>query len=125
MRLSTVDLSDHQPERPIVVLGPSLGTSVTALWGTCAALLADHADVVGWELPGHGTGASVDAAFSVEDLADAVAGVVADLRATRGHVPVHYAGDSVGGAVGLALALRHPHLLTTATLACTGARIGT
>ncbi|PWQ88301.1 3-oxoadipate enol-lactonase, partial [Enterococcus faecium] len=37
----------------------------------------------------------------------------------------HYAGDSVGGAVGLQLALDAPNRMSTATLMCTGAVIGT
>ena len=35
-----------------------------------------------------------------------------------------YAGDSVGGAVGLQLLLDHPDRVTSAVLLCTGARIG-
>lgn len=125
LHLDTVNLGAQHSGRPVVLLGPSLGTSVTALWQPCANLLSEHVDVVGWELPGHGVGTPVHDAFTVDGLADAVADVIADLRISHGHVPVHYAGDSVGGAVGLALALRHPHLLTAMTLCCTGARIGT
>ena len=33
-----------------------------------------------------------------------------------------YAGDSVGGAVGLQLLLDHPHQVTSAVLLCTWAR---
>jgi 3-oxoadipate enol-lactonase/4-carboxymuconolactone decarboxylase len=36
----------------------------------------------------------------------------------------HYAGDSVGGAVGLQLLLDAPQRVASATLLCTGARIG-
>ena len=39
--------------------------------------------------------------------------------------PFHYAGDSVGGAVGLQLLLDHPDRVAGAALLCTGARIGT
>jgi 3-oxoadipate enol-lactonase len=123
--LSTVDLGTHRPGRPLVIVGPSLGTSVVALWGPCAALLRESTDVVGWDLPGHGTGAPTSESVTVEDLSDAVATLVTDLLTERDASSVHYAGDSVGGAVGLALLLRHPGLVATATLACTGARIGT
>ena len=37
----------------------------------------------------------------------------------------HYAGDSVGGCVGLQLLLDAPHRVASATLLCTGAKIGT
>ncbi len=125
MQLDTVDLGPHAPGRPLVITGPSLGTSAEGLWGPCAELLSAYADVVGWELPGHGTGRPAADPVTVDDLADAVAAIAAELRTTRGSSSVHYAGDSVGGAVGLALLLRHPGLVSAATLACTAARIGT
>ena len=38
--------------------------------------------------------------------------------------PFHYAGDSVGGAVGLQLLLDHPGRVLSAAVLCSGARIG-
>ena len=107
---------------PLLVVGPSLGTSVTALWGAAAALLADDFHVVGWDLPGHGAGAPTSEPFDVADLA---AGVVAAVDRTLGPVRFGYAGDSVGGAVGLQLALDVPGRLIGVAVLCTGARIGT
>lgn len=108
------------------LLGPSLGTSATTLWDTCAASLADGFDVVSWDLPGHGVSAAAGVPFTMADLADAVLDAVAPVLADRGapDEPVHYAGDSVGGAVGLQLLLDHPDRIDTAVLLCTGARIG-
>jgi 3-oxoadipate enol-lactonase/4-carboxymuconolactone decarboxylase len=101
-----------------LVLGPSLGTSAVSLWGACAALLADGADIVAWDLPGHGSdpGPAPDG-LTVSDLAQRV------LAAVDG--PFVYAGDSVGGAVGLQLALDAPDRVEALVLLCTGARIGT
>jgi 3-oxoadipate enol-lactonase/4-carboxymuconolactone decarboxylase len=115
-----------RPEQPLLVLGPSLGTSVTALWGAAAAGLAADFQVVGWDLPGHGTNrAPVTGPVSVSGLAaDVLAAVDAfgtDLRPPA----FHYAGDSVGGAVGLQLLLDAPDRVLSATLLCTGARVGT
>ena len=84
----------------LLVVGPSLGTSVEALWDRAAGLL--DAEVVGWDLPGHGRSAPATAPFSVADLAGAVRSKVADLAAGR---PASYAGVSLGGAVALQLAL--------------------
>jgi 3-oxoadipate enol-lactonase/4-carboxymuconolactone decarboxylase len=117
--ITLVRLSPAGPDRPLLVLGPSLGTATDALWGRCAARLADRFEILGWELPGHGQGKPVHEAFTVDELA---VGVLAALDPAR---PFHYAGDSVGGAVGLALLLDHPDRVRSATLACTGARIGT
>ena len=113
-------------DKPVLVLGPSLGTSVTALWSECAALLGDRFHVVGWELPGHGRGAPAAEPFTVAELAAGVLASVDRVLAERGEdgVAFAYAGDSIGGAVGLHLLLDAPGRVSTATLLCTGARIG-
>lgn len=120
MELTLVRLAGDESLPPLVV-GPSLGTSVTALWGRCAELLGDRFHVVGWELPGHGRGGMTDAPFTIADLA---AGVVAAVERTLGPGRFAYAGDSVGGAVGLQLALDAPDRLSAVAVLCTGARIG-
>ena len=51
--------AQHRAELPLLVLGPSLGTSATALWSACATHLTDAFDVVAWDLPGHGHNRSV------------------------------------------------------------------
>ncbi|MEV7429662.1 alpha/beta fold hydrolase [Nocardioides sp. NPDC092400] len=118
-----------RPDLPLLVLGPSLGTSATALWRDCARHLARDFQVVAWDLPGHGTNAAVPSTaeepLTVPDLAAGVLALV-DTMAQGLHAPsFHYAGDSVGGAVGLQLLLDAPARVESATLLCTGARIGT
>jgi 3-oxoadipate enol-lactonase/4-carboxymuconolactone decarboxylase len=120
MDLTLVNLAGSEGQ-PVLVVGPSLGTSVTALWSGVAQGLGEQFHVVGWELPGHGCGAPTTEAFTVADLA---AGVVAAVDRTLGDVRFGYAGDSVAGAVGLQLALDAPARLTGAAVLCTGARIG-
>ncbi|WP_216915607.1 bifunctional 3-oxoadipate enol-lactonase/4-carboxymuconolactone decarboxylase PcaDC [Nocardia noduli] len=112
---------------PLLVCGPSLGTSAVALWSATAELLGDHFHVVGWDLPGHGSNhAEVTGGFTMAELADGVQAFVDRVLAERGEPSggFHYAGDSVGGAVGLQLLLDHPGRIVTAILACTAARIG-
>jgi len=126
--IAVASLSPRPPRgAPIVVLGPSLGTSAAALWGRCAALLGERLDVLAWELPGHGEGAPARAPFSLSELAEGVIIAVERSLAERGHARAAfaYAGVSVGGAVGLQLLLNHPERVTAATLLGTGARIGT
>ncbi|MDX6299018.1 MAG: 3-oxoadipate enol-lactonase / 4-carboxymuconolactone decarboxylase [Nocardioidaceae bacterium] len=104
--------------RPTLVLGPSLGTSSASLWGPCAELLQPDFDLHPWDLPGHGENrAPIRGEVTVPDLGRAV------LSQLEG--PFWYAGDSVGGAVGLQLALDAPDRVLGAVLCCTGARIGT
>ncbi|WP_375386362.1 alpha/beta fold hydrolase [uncultured Microbacterium sp.] len=102
---------------PLLVLGPSLGTS-TILWeDVIPALAVDHR-VLAWDLPGHGASPAATEAFTVDELADGVAAAVADLG------PFGYAGVSLGGAVGLTLGLRHPSLVRRAAIIASGAQLG-
>jgi len=105
---------------PVLLLGPSLGTS-TILWEDVEPALREHWRVAAWDLPGHGASPAAAAPFSVAELADGVADVVARLGAGS----VLYAGVSLGGAVGLELALRHPHLVESLAILASGAKIGT
>ncbi|MGZ4602912.1 MAG: bifunctional 3-oxoadipate enol-lactonase/4-carboxymuconolactone decarboxylase PcaDC [Kineosporiaceae bacterium] len=126
--LTAVDLTAPDRELPLLVVGPSLGTSAETLWSACAAELAGRFHVVGWDLPGHGRSAPADGPFSMDDLAEAVWTVVRRVLDDRGDPDgrLHYAGDSIGAAVGLWMLLSRPAWrFERATLACTGARIGT
>ena len=117
----------HRADLPLLVLGPSLGTSAATLWSACAADLTDAFDVVAWDLPGHGHNRSVpEEAFTMAELASGVLRVVDDIQEQRGDLggSFFYAGDSVGGAVGLQLLLDAPSRVDAAVLLCTGAQIG-
>lgn len=121
--------ASRRDELPLLVLGPSLGTSASELWATCARDhgLTDAFDVVAWDLPGHGHNRSVpEEGFDVAELAAGVLAIVDDIQQQRGDAgePFGYAGDSVGGAVGLSLLLEHPERLNGAVLLCTAARFG-
>jgi 3-oxoadipate enol-lactonase/4-carboxymuconolactone decarboxylase len=124
--LAGVELAGS-PDLPLLVCGPSLGTSATALWSPVAALLGDDFHVVAWDLPGHG----VNRAVPSEDptMADLAAGVLAfvdGVLAERGDAGASFvhAGDSVGGAVGLQLLLDAPERVRAAAIVCSGARLG-
>ena len=106
-------------DAPLLILGPSLGTS-TALWSTTTPLLAERYRTIEWDLPGHGASPIANSPFTVADLADAVAAEVREL----GEEPILYAGVSLGGAVGVELAVRHPELVEAALIIASGAKIG-
>lgn len=103
-----------------LVLGPSLGTS-TALWDPALPLLREDFDVFAWDLPGHGESPAASAPFTIADLADAVI----DRADEAGIDTFFYAGVSLGGAVGLELALTYPTRLRGLAVICSGAKIGT
>jgi 3-oxoadipate enol-lactonase / 4-carboxymuconolactone decarboxylase len=115
------------PTLPLLVLGPSLGTSVQALWGGSAQHLSTGFHVVGWDLPGHGRGAPATGAFTMVELAEGVLALVDRVLVERGEPGgwFCYAGVSVAGAAGLQVLLDHPGRITAATLLSTGAVIGT
>jgi 3-oxoadipate enol-lactonase len=106
-------------DAPLLVLGPSLGTS-TILWENALPVLAARYRVVAWDLPGHGASPAATAPFTVADLADAVAAAVRALGADR----ALYAGVSLGGATGLELGLRHPELVSALAIVASGAQLG-
>jgi pimeloyl-ACP methyl ester carboxylesterase len=73
-------------------------------WDPVLDRLAEHHEVVALDLPGFGASPPLpDAAtWSVDALADVVAGLAADLGFARWHV----AGNSLGGGIALTLAAR-------------------
>ena len=120
MRCSVLPVRNNAPDARLVVLGPSLGTT-SALWDTVAAALADQYRVLRFDLPGHGFSPPATEPFTVDELGD---GVLALIDAVGGG-SFSYAGDSLGGAIGLSLALRHPDRVTSLTAFSAPAVFGT
>ena len=109
-------------DKPLLVLGPSLGTSAGTLWAPAAELLTEHFTILAFELPGHGLDRSRPTApLTMGELAAGVLEMVDEVGAEH----FYYAGDSVGGAIGIQLLLDAPERVLGAALLCTGARIGT
>ncbi|SEE05570.1 4-carboxymuconolactone decarboxylase /3-oxoadipate enol-lactonase [Streptomyces sp. 2231.1] len=121
----TVKLLNHLTEGPAsappLLLGPSLGTSL-ALWDGVAPELSAGHRVVRWDLPGHGGSAAdlIGPGATVGDLA----ALVLDLADTLGIDRFAYAGVSLGGAVGLHLAVHHPERLISLAVLCSSAHFG-
>jgi 3-oxoadipate enol-lactonase len=105
---------------PLVLLGPSLGTS-TLLWDAAAALLQSTFRTVSWDLPGHGRSPATTRPLTVAELAQGVAAILDELGEARALV----VGVSLGGAVGLTFARDHPQRCAALAVVCSGAVIGT
>jgi pimeloyl-ACP methyl ester carboxylesterase len=101
--LSLTRLAGSEDAARLLLVGPSLGTSVSLLWRDCAKALGGEFEVIGWDLPGHGSGVPAKEAFTVQDITDEVA---ERARALADGRPSAYAGVSFGGAVGFELASR-------------------
>ncbi|MFB4311339.1 3-oxoadipate enol-lactonase [Actinomadura sp. GTD37] len=110
---------DGPGDAPVVVLGPSLGTSMD-LWLPQLPALARSWRVLRYDLPGHGGAPAPDRPFTVDDLAGGILALLDGLGIER----AAYAGVSLGGAVGTALALRAPARVGSLVLACTSPRFG-
>ena len=112
---------------PLLLLGNSIGTSGTALWSASAAFLGERFHVVAWDLPGHGRNTDpVSDGFSMAELAAGVMAFADRVLTDRGEPAgrLYYAGDSLGGVVGLQALLDAPDRIVAAVLLCTGAKIG-
>jgi len=108
-------------DKPLLVVGPSLGTS-TLLWSQAGALLGNDFDVVAWDLPGHGVSPAAAETFTVAELAESVVDLVDSIAPGA---RFHYAGVSLGGAAGLQLGIKHGERLKSLSVQCSGAKIGT
>ncbi|RRR66280.1 alpha/beta fold hydrolase, partial [Streptomyces sp. RP5T] len=110
---------DGPEEAPVLILGPSLGTT-WHMWDRQVPELAKQWRVFRFDLPGHG-GAPAYPAGSVGDLTDRLLATLDRFGVQR----FGYAGCALGGAVGMELALRHPERLASLALIAASPRFGT
>lgn len=106
---------DGSAERPTVMLAHGLATDLT-MWDDLVPHLVPHYRVVRYDARGHGGSAATPGEYSLQMLAADAVGIMDALGLDR----VHYAGLSMGGMTGLALALDHGQRL--ASLAVCDAR---
>ncbi|WP_326731528.1 alpha/beta fold hydrolase [Streptomyces phaeochromogenes] len=102
-----------------------MGTS-TVLWNRHAVALADFYRVLSFDLPGHGGTPSdilpdlAPGSTRIEDLGRLVLDLVDQYGAER----FHYAGISLGGAIGAHLAIHHPERVASLAMVCSSAHFG-
>ncbi|MCZ0999486.1 alpha/beta fold hydrolase [Streptomyces mirabilis] len=112
-------------DAPPLVLGPSLGTSMT-VWEPHLPALIRRFRVLRFDLPGHG--ASPSAVLPDPEPGRTTVGhlatLVLDLANRQGWDTFHYAGISLGGAIGAHLAARHPDRIASLALVCSSAHFG-
>jgi pimeloyl-ACP methyl ester carboxylesterase len=95
----------HGTGQPLVLLHGAFMT--IELMGKLVPELARSRQVIAVELQAHGHTVDIDRPFSYEGLADDTAGLLRHLGVERADVY----GYSLGGGVGLQLAMRHPQLV--------------
>lgn len=96
---------------PTIVFLHGLGGS-QATWQLVLGELADRYRLIAIDLPGHGRSSAGDADYSVAGHAAAVAEALTSI-VTKGAVIV---GHSLGGVIGLTIALDHPDLVSSLVL---------
>jgi 3-oxoadipate enol-lactonase len=102
-----------------LVLSNSLG-STTAMWEPQVTALAERLRVVRYDHRGHGGSPVPPAPYELADLgADAVR-----LLDRLGLERVHWCGLSLGGMVGMWMAINAPERIDRLVLCCTSARLG-
>jgi len=103
-RLHAVE--DGAPDGRVLVLGPSLGTDL-GLFAAQVPALGDVLRIIRFDLRGHGGSEVIPGPCTMADLAADVLGLLDRLGVDR----FHYAGVSIGGAIGQELALTVPDRL--------------
>ncbi len=116
----TLDHVLHGPEgAPVVVLSNSLGTTQD-LWERQLPALAEHFGILTYDHPGHGSSSLPELPCTVDSLANGLLALLDELRLER----VSLCGVSLGGMVGMALALAAPERVERLVLACTSVYLG-
>jgi len=98
-------------DAPLVVLSHSLASSMV-MWNPQLELLESHFRVLRYDMRGHGKSEAPDGAYTLDQLAADVIGL---LDALNIHF-VHFVGLSIGGMIGQCLALDYADRLKSLTL---------
>jgi pimeloyl-ACP methyl ester carboxylesterase len=92
--------------RPVVFLHGAF-SNIETDFGKILPTIAKTRQVIAIEQQGHGRTADIDRPFTYEQMADDVAELLRQLRITN----ADFVGYSMGGGIGMYLAVRHPELV--------------
>jgi 3-oxoadipate enol-lactonase len=110
---------DGPEDAPPVVVSNSLG-STPAMWDPQFPALAERFRVVRYDHRGHGRSPVPPAPYELADLGADVIALLDRLGLER----VHWCGLSLGGMVGMWMAINAPERIDQLVLCCTSARLG-
>ncbi len=116
---SNLPLEQLEGSSKVVILGSGFGTTAK-VWDVAQKHFNPEMKYLRFDLPGHGLSPAVNQAFTVEDLADGVIALADSLNIKK----FCYAGVSLGGAIGLMLALKHPNRVKVVLPICAAPKFG-
>lgn len=102
---------------PWVTLSHSLGCDLS-MWEPQMAMLSNRCTVLRYDSRGHGRSGAPSGAYTLEQMADDVVGLLDALGVARSH----FVGLSMGGMIGQHLALKAPERIDRLVLADTTSR---
>jgi 3-oxoadipate enol-lactonase len=109
------------PEQaPALLFSNSLGTDL-AMWDPQASALSQEFRVVRYDTRGHGQSSASEGPYTIDRLADDVIQLLDSLKLRQ----VYFCGLSMGGMIGMSLALRAADRLHKLALCSTAPKIGT
>jgi 3-oxoadipate enol-lactonase len=111
---------DLTGSRRVIFLGPSLGTNTKA-WDAAEGFLGEDLKAIKFDLPGHGLSEPNHSDWTLTEIAKAISEEADRLEL----VDYSYAGTSIGGAIGIELALLDPERLSALAVLCSLPKIGT
>lgn len=101
----------HGSGRPMILLHGGLGSG--EMFGPILPALSENHQVIAVDLQGHGRTADIDRPITYEGMADDMAGLARHLELDE----VDVVGYSMGGGIGLQMAISHTGLVRRAALA--------
>jgi len=105
---------------PVLLFSNSLGTN-TAMWNSQVSALAKDLQILRYDTRGHGQSPAAPGPYRIEQLADDVLALLDRLGISQ----VHFCGLSMGGMIGMSIALRAPQRLRKLVLCNTAPKIAT
>lgn len=120
MRISTNGIELNcviEGEGPWLTMSHSLACNLS-MWDPQMQVLTKHYKVLRFDTRGHGASSAPAGAYTLEQMADDVHGLFAELGIKR----THWAGLSMGGMIGETYALKYPGVFQSMVLADTTSR---
>lgn len=105
---------------PILLFSNSLGTN-TEMWNSQTSVLSNHFQVLRYDTRGHGKSPPTPGPYRIEQLADDVLALLDRLNIPR----VDFCGLSMGGMIGMSIAMQAPQRLRRLVLCNTAPKIAT